>query len=53
MINIINLSEKIELWNEKLNTFFAKYTDNPWAGTIIFIVLLVFGWSAVSSFSKK
>lgn len=53
MINILNLSEKIELWNEKLNAFFAEYADSPWAGTIIFIVLLIFGYCAVSSFSKK
>lgn len=50
---LASFSHQIEVWNEKLNEIVGKYTDSPWAGMAIFLILFVFGCCAVSAFSKK
>lgn len=50
---ILTLSQTIEEWNDKLNAFSEKYLDSPWAGTIILIVLVAFGYWAIGEFNKK
>lgn len=47
------VKDTIETWNEKLNGLAANYTDSPWAGMAIFIILLVISFVFISSSSKK
>ena len=52
MINLANLNKyfviaqslkkTLEQWDKKLDAFTKTYMDNPWAATLIFIVLLGF-----------
>ena len=54
--NLFTLSkvmEKLEEWNEKLDVFAAKNMDSPWFGMAIFMVLLVFGFAAISGYMKN
>ena len=43
----------IEQWDEKLDAFTKTYMDSPWAGTIIFIVLLAFSFMAIGGYMRK
>lgn len=52
-LNILSLSKDIEILNEKLNSFFAEHLNSPWAGMAIFIVLMIFGFWAISGTGKK
>ncbi|MBQ6477553.1 MAG: hypothetical protein IJI43_03880 [Bacilli bacterium] len=47
------LEDKLSGLNEKLNDFFGTYLSNPFAGTIIMVILLVIMWAAVKGFSSK
>ncbi len=53
MICMENFSKIIEQWNEKLNALAGEYTDSPWAGALIFLLLFVFACWAISSLTKK
>lgn len=43
----------IDEWSQKLNTLADKYLGDPSIGFIVFAVLLIFGFWAVTSFSQK
>jgi len=54
--NIFTLSKimsKLEEWNEKLDVFAAKNLDSPWIGMVIFLVLMVFAFVAISGYMKN
>ena len=48
-----SLKKTLEQWDEKLDTFTKTYMDSPWAGMVIFLVLLVFGFFAIGGYMKK
>lgn len=50
---IAGLSELINDWNEKLNSFASQYMDNVWFGGAMVLILFVFGCWAISYFAKK
>ena len=43
----------LEQWDAKLDAFTKTYMDSPWAGTIIFLVLLGFMFVAINGYMKK
>lgn len=53
MFNAISVSKQLEIWSDKLNNFIENYLNNPWMGSLLFLVLFVIGCCAVSAFSKK
>lgn len=53
MVNIIGITKELEIWNDKLNAIVEKYLNSPWMGALLFLVLFVIGYCAVSAFSKK
>lgn len=63
MINLIDLNKYIfladslkktlEQWDAKLDAFTKTYMDSPWAGMVIFIVLLVFGFAAIAGYMRN
>ena len=53
LLLIEGLSEVIEDWNEKLNSFASEYMDNVWFGGAMVIILFVFGCWAISYLTKK
>ncbi len=48
-----SLKKTLEQWDEKLDSFTKTYMDSPWAGMVIFLVLLVFGFAAIGGYMKK
>lgn len=48
-----SLKKTLENWDEKLDAFTKTYMDSPWAGMVIFLVLLVFGYIAINGYMKK
>ena len=48
-----SLKKTLEQWDEKLDSFTKTYMDSPWAGMVIFLVLLVFGFVAIGGYMKK
>ena len=63
MINLVDLNKylliadglkkTLENWDEKLDAFTKTYMDSPWAGMVIFLVLLVFGFAAISGYMRN
>lgn len=53
MINLMNISELIEEWNDKLNSLAGKYMDSPWMGAVVVFVLFALGCWAISALTKK
>ena len=63
MINMIDLNKylflaqsikkTLEQWDAKLDAFTKTYMDSPWAGMVIFLVLLVFSFAAIAGYMKK
>ena len=63
MINLVNLNKylliadglkkTLENWDKKLDAFTKTYMDSPWAGMVIFLVLLVFGFAAISGYMRN
>jgi len=63
MINLVNLNKylliadglkkTLENWDKKLDAFTKTYMDSPWAGMVIFLVLLVFGFAAVAGYMRN
>ncbi len=48
-----SLKKTLEQWDKKLDAFTKTYMDNPWAGTLIFLVLLGFMVMAINGYMKK
>lgn len=48
-----SLEKTLKQWDEKIDSFTKTYMDSPWAGTIIFLVLLAFAFIAISGYMKK
>ena len=48
-----SMKKTLESWDEKLDSFTKTYMDSPWAGMVIFLVLLVFGYIAINGYMKK
>lgn len=53
MICMNDFSKLIEQWNAKLDALAGKYTDSPWMGALIFLLLFVFACWAISSLTKR
>ncbi len=48
-----SFKKTIENLDEKLDAFTKTYMDSPWAGMIIFLVLLVFAYIAINGYMKN
>ena len=63
MINLYNINKyilladsfkkTIENWDKKLDSFTKTYMDSPWAGMVIFLILLVFMFFAINGYMKN
>lgn len=50
---LLNFSQTIEKWNDKLNSIASKYMDSPFFGALVVIILFAFGYWAISYLTKK
>ena len=50
---LLSLESVLEDWDEKLDAFTKTYMDSPWAGMVIFLVLLVFGFVAINGYMRN
>lgn len=50
---LLSLESILEDWDEKLDAFTKTYMDSPWAGMVIFLVLLVFGFVAINGYMRN
>ena len=48
-----SFSKTIEQLDEKLDAFTKTYMDSPWAGMVIFLVLLVFAFFAINGYMRN
>jgi len=53
LTNLLNITSTIEELNDKLNKIVDGYIGDPFIGFLVFIILLIIGVSAVSSFNSK
>ena len=49
----ILLSKKAQEFENSLNNFADKYLDSPWAGMVIFLIILLAGWAFVKEQTKR
>ncbi len=50
---LLNLVDKIEEWNEKLNAFASEHMDNVLIGSLIVGVLIFVAFAGINSLNKK
>lgn len=48
-----SLEKTLNQWDEKLDAFTKTYMDSPWAGTIIFLVLMIFMFAAIGGWMRN
>ena len=53
LLLIVNLSQTLEKWNEKLDSIASEYMDSPFFGAVVVVVVFIFGYWAISYFTKK
>lgn len=52
MLNILSFASKIEELEKQLNNL-ASQLDNPFAGMVIFMVLMVIAFMAIKSYTSR
>lgn len=52
-IYFLSLSEELEKANQWLKDFTDNTLNSPWAGYVIFIVLIALGWAFIKGFADK
>ena len=46
-------SKKFQEFENNLNTFAEKYMDSPWAGIVIFLIILAASWWFIKDQTKR
>lgn len=50
---ILDIVDKIEEWNEKLNAFAGEHMDNVLIGSLVVGVLIFVAFSGINALNKK
>lgn len=53
LLLINSIMDKINEWNKDLNKIFEQYLSTPWAGSILFLVILFVAWGFIRNNSNK